>query len=117
MDKVQRRNRSIAAQFWLLQLLVTAFACFQMFMSQMSVASCSGTRCDYGLLSTAVNVCTVGAVVLLAGAALAIIILERLQRSFIWPPTVGLVVMIALFATTYAFGRGALDLPSATERI
>jgi hypothetical protein len=98
-------------------LLIAVVAYVQMFLSQLSIASCTATSCDYTLYSATINTFNAGAVLLLIVAAAGIFLLEHLARPSFWSPVMGIGLTVALFAATYAMGREALDLPLFGNRL
>ncbi|MFG6504545.1 hypothetical protein [Microbacterium sp. P05] len=114
----RRPNRADASPWlWLLQLIIAVVAYVQMFLSQLSIASCTATSCDYTLYSATVKTFNVGVVILLVVAAAGIFLLENLARPSFWSPVMGIVLTVALFAATYAMSRAALDLPLVGNRL
>lgn len=106
-----------AAGLWLVQLVVAAIACWLMFLSQLSIASCSGYSCDYATYSAALTSFNIGAVVVLVATALGIFAFRRRGRAILWFPILGLALIIALGTVAYALSRAALDLPLFGSRV
>jgi hypothetical protein len=106
-----------AVGVWCCQLILTAVSLVWMFFSQLSVASCSPTSCDYEVYSLAINTFYTGAVSLLVAAAIMIFPLRRRGRLPILSPTLGILLLVVLLITTYAISRAALDLPLFGNRL
>jgi hypothetical protein len=98
-------------------LILTAIGLVWMFFSQLSVASCTPTSCDYDVYSLAINTFYAGAVSLLVAAAIMIFPLRHRGRLPVLSPTVGIFLLAALLITTYAISRAALDLPLFGNRL
>jgi hypothetical protein len=106
-----------ALGWWIAQLVLAVFAYVHMFLSRLSIASCTPTSCDYAQFAALNQVFNVGAFVLLVAAAAGIFVFRHRARVAIWFPVIGILLTAALLIVTYALSRAALDLPLFGNRL
>lgn len=102
---------STAWGWWVAQLVLAVLAYIYMFMSRLSIASCTATSCDYGQFAMINAIHDVGAVVLLVTSAVGIFVFRRRSRVAMRFPLVGILLTAVLLVATYSLSRAALDLP------
>jgi hypothetical protein len=125
MDDAMQRPRDAApsgggsaAWEWLAaQIVLAVLAYFYMFLSRLSIASCTATSCDYGQYAVINTIYDVGAVVLLVTTAVGLFVFRRRPRVAMWFPIVGILLSAVLLVATYSLSRAALDLPLFGNRL
>lgn len=87
MEDTRSQSRVAAAAWWWLAQLVLA-ACFfaHMFLSRLSIASCTDTSCDYAIFAAFINAFNIGTIGLLVAAAIGIFVLRRRGWAVLWSP-------------------------------
>ena len=106
-----------AGWLWLTQLLLAVFCFAHMFLSRLSIASCTATSCDYALYAASMNTFNVGTICLLVASTIGIYALRRRGWAAVASPILGIILTIALVAATYAWSRAALELPLFGNRL
>ncbi|MBZ4487885.1 hypothetical protein LQ938_12635 [Microbacterium sp. cx-55] len=96
---------------WCVQLLLTFLTLGWMFLSQLSIDSCTPAVCDYAAFLAAVNVFYASAIVLLVATTIAISMRKRMGWATVWMAAGGILVLVVALCWTYAISRAALDLP------
>lgn len=107
----------IAAAIWLVQLLVSAVYFAHMLLSQLSVASCTETACDYSLfagINQAFNIGLAGALLL---SAVGIFAMRKRGRWAMAAPILGIVTATVLVFVAYPLSRATLELPLFGNRV
>ena len=125
MDDAMQRPRDAAPSggigtavgWWIAQLVLTVLAYVHMFLSRLSIASCTATSCDYAQFALLIETFNVGAAVLLVAAAVGIFVFRHRARMVIWFPVIGILLTAVLLILTYSLSRAALDLPLFGNRI
>lgn len=82
-----------------------------MFLSVLSIASCTETSCDYAAFDTFNKIFAIGVIVLLIGAAVGIRLLRHRPSVAIWVPVLAILLTATLLVVTYSLSRAALNLP------
>jgi hypothetical protein len=106
-----------ALGWWVVQVVLATSFFAHMFLSQLSIASCTETSCDYALYAATINTFNIGTICLLVAAAIGIYVLRRRGWAVVWSPIIGIVLSTALLAVTYAWSRAALELPLFGNRL
>lgn len=125
MDDAMQRPRDAASSgrigtalgWWIAQLVLAAPAYVHMFLSRLSIASCTPTSCDYAQFAVLVQIFNVGVAVLLVAAAGGIFVFRHRARVAIWFPVIGILLTAVLLIVTYSLSRAALDLPLFGNRL
>ena len=106
-----------AVAMWLVQLLVSAAYFFYMLFSQLSVASCTETSCDYSLYAGIIRGFNIGLAGALLLSAVGIFALRKRGRWAIAAPILGVVTATVLLCVAYPLSRAALELPLFGNRL
>ncbi|WP_314650547.1 hypothetical protein [uncultured Microbacterium sp.] len=115
MNEVRSGAGCSLAVLLVLQLILTGAAMAFMWMSQLSVASCTDTSCDYDAYALALRVFFIGAIGLMLFSGVASFVLRG--RAAALAPIVASASMLVFLAVTYAMSRAALDLPLFGGRV
>lgn len=102
---------------WIAQILLALVLFILMFLSQLSIASCTETSCDYAAYSAIITFFNVGVLVLLVSALAGIVLLRRRASVAIWIPVIGMALTVVLVVVAYPLSREALDLPLFGNRL
>lgn len=106
-----------AVGVWLVQLVLSGVFFLHMFLSQLSVASCTDTSCDYVLYGAITRTFNTVLAALLFVSAVAIVAMRKRGRWVIAAPVVGIVAATTLLFIAYPLSRAALELPLFGSRV
>lgn len=106
-----------AVGWFCVQVFLTVVASVYMFMSQLSIASCTDTSCDYASFALAMDVYFIGAAVLTLGSPVVAVILWRKEWRVSLAPFVATLLLVLLVVCTYVWSVDALDLPLFGGRV
>lgn len=116
-EPTTRSRVGIAVSVWAVQLLLSAVSFFYMFFSQMSVASCTDTSCDYPRYAAIMQTFNIGLAVALVLSAAGIVAMRNRGRWAVAAALSGIVLALALLFIAYPLSRAALELPLFGSRV
>jgi hypothetical protein len=116
-DAAPSDSVSAALAWWGAQLGLAVVAYVHMFLSRLSIASCTATSCDYAQFAVLNETFNVGAAVLLVVALAGIVVFRRQRRVATLFPVIGILLTAVLLIVTYPLSRAALDLPLFGNRL
>jgi hypothetical protein len=112
-----KRYLGAAVGIWLVQLLLSGVFFLHMFLSQLSVASCTDTSCDYSLYGAIMRTFNTSLAAALFLSAVGIVATRTRGRWVVAAPIVGIVAATTLLFIAYPLSRAALELPLFGSRV